>query len=614
MRILSIIFLSLIGALVANGTIQSYADPQLDTLLRIATQARDNLNINISQISNIPDEINQLYQQGSNETDALSKAVDAQNITLAQQHFLSAMKFFKATNDKINSLNATTSNDQQRADILQLQSEIARMNNIEKNLQTVAITNHVDINFTQFDQFIQQANQDINSGNVTDANKSIEAANNFVNEAHHSLALVAQQRTSDRAKDFTEKQIQRLDTIENTNASQNVVPIIPQLGSPAKTNSNLTVAETPKDMIAKLRKLVSEGNVDEALQVIKALRSYQNESPPTNPSNTTILNPPTNPSNTTMLVPSADKIPPTVTASPAGGNFTSPQSVTLTASEPATIYYTTNGNTPNTSSISYSHPISINFTTTLRFFAKDSAGNIGNPVSQTYRINTASTTNNTPLASKNTVCQNSTIAKVIAIGSDGNVPQNAVDRNLNTRWSNLGAGSWIKLDLGMQKTVCSIDIAWYNGDQRSNNFIISTSVDGTKFTNVYSGKSTGKTKSFESYDFKDTATRYVMITVKSNSENNWSSISEINVKALTSTSGTNTSTGTPPSNNTTTPNASIHPPSTTNPKVSSNDIAMNKTKLPVTQQGNASSGSKDTKLADKSSQKGNHKPHPSKDD
>jgi hypothetical protein len=166
----------------------------------------------------------------------------------------------------------------------------------------------------------------------------------------------------------------------------------------------------------------------------------------------------------------------------------------------------------------------------------------------------------------------------------------------------------------VQKTVCSIDIAWYNGDQRSNNFIISTSVDGTEFTNVYSGKSTGKTTSFESYDFKDTTTRYVMITVKNNSENNWSSISEINVKALTSTSDTNTRTGTPPSNNTTIPNASIHPPSTISPKVSSNDITMNKTQLPAPQQGNASSGSKDTKSADESSQKGNHKRHQPKDD
>src|SRR5438094_5203123 len=82
-------------------------------------------------------------------------------------------------------------------------------------------------------------------------------------------------------------------------------------------------------------------------------------------------------------------------------------------------------------------------------------------------------------------CQNSPIVAVTAIGSDGNVPQNAIDGNLATRWSNLAVGSWIKLDLGTQQTVCSVDIAWYHGDKRSSNFIISTSIDGTTFTNVY---------------------------------------------------------------------------------------------------------------------------------
>jgi len=98
-----------------------------------------------------------------------------------------------------------------------------------------------------------------------------------------------------------------------------------------------------------------------------------------------------------------------------------------------------------------------------------------------------------PTVSASTVtnCQNSPITSVTAIGSDGNVPSNAIDGNLATRWSNLGIGSWIKLDLGTQQTVCSVDIAWYNGNLRSNNFVISTSVDGKTFANVYSGKSSG---------------------------------------------------------------------------------------------------------------------------
>jgi hypothetical protein len=87
-----------------------------------------------------------------------------------------------------------------------------------------------------------------------------------------------------------------------------------------------------------------------------------------------------------------DKTAPTVTAAPSGGTFSSPQSVTLAASEAAAIYYTRDATTPTTSSTLYSGPISISSTTTLKYFAKDAAGNSGSVITQTYTINTADTT------------------------------------------------------------------------------------------------------------------------------------------------------------------------------------------------------------------------------
>ena|GEM_PF-2374481 len=83
----------------------------------------------------------------------------------------------------------------------------------------------------------------------------------------------------------------------------------------------------------------------------------------------------------------SDTTAPSTTANPAGGTFTSAQSVTLSANEAATIYYTTNGTTPTTSSTVYSSPINIAATTTLKFFAKDTAGNSETVKTQTYTIN-----------------------------------------------------------------------------------------------------------------------------------------------------------------------------------------------------------------------------------
>jgi hypothetical protein len=114
-----------------------------------------------------------------------------------------------------------------------------------------------------------------------------------------------------------------------------------------------------------------------------------------------------------------------------------------------------------------------------------------------------------------------------------NPPTNAIDNKLSTRWSGDGVGSWIRADLGKQQTVCSVDIAWYHGNERTNNFVIAVSKDGTSFTNVYTGKSSGTTTSAERYSFAETTARYVRVTVNGNSINTWASITEIDVIGYT---------------------------------------------------------------------------------
>ena len=49
-------------------------------------------------------------------------------------------------------------------------------------------------------------------------------------------------------------------------------------------------------------------------------------------------------------------------------------------------------------------------------------------------------------------CQKFPTANAVANGNNGNLPANAIDNNLNTRWSNLGIGSWIQTDLGLKRS------------------------------------------------------------------------------------------------------------------------------------------------------------------
>jgi Chitobiase/beta-hexosaminidase C-terminal domain len=99
-----------------------------------------------------------------------------------------------------------------------------------------------------------------------------------------------------------------------------------------------------------------------------------------------------------------DTTAPTVSASPAGGVFTAAQAVVLTASEAATIFYTTDGTTPTTASTSGPSPVTVNVpgSLTLKYFAKDAAGNVGAVASQVYQVGSVTITQNPPaLTNKN---------------------------------------------------------------------------------------------------------------------------------------------------------------------------------------------------------------------
>jgi hypothetical protein len=85
-----------------------------------------------------------------------------------------------------------------------------------------------------------------------------------------------------------------------------------------------------------------------------------------------------------------DSTVPTVAANPPGGMFLSAPSVSLTASEAATIFYTTDGTNPtdpaNTSRLRFTVPIVVRRDMTLKFLARDAAGNTSPIVTEVYLI------------------------------------------------------------------------------------------------------------------------------------------------------------------------------------------------------------------------------------
>jgi hypothetical protein len=119
---------------------------------------------------------------------------------------------------------------------------------------------------------------------------------------------------------------------------------------------------------------------------------------------------------------------------------------------------------------------------------------------------------------------------VTASTNDGNVPGNAVDNNLATRWAGSGDGAWIRFDMGAPRTIGYVKIAWYSGNVRSARFDLQKSTDGTTWTNIATNlQGSGTTTNEETFDFADTSTRYLRYLGHGNTVNAWNSINELSI-------------------------------------------------------------------------------------
>ena len=121
---------------------------------------------------------------------------------------------------------------------------------------------------------------------------------------------------------------------------------------------------------------------------------------------------------------------------------------------------------------------------------------------------------------------------VSASGHDGNVPANAVDGNLQTRWSAAGDGAWLQLDLGAVRTVTMAQIAVHRGNERQNRFEIQISNDRQTWTTLFSGLSPQSTTALQTIDLVDRPGRYVRYLGHGTTDPlsaSWNSVSELRI-------------------------------------------------------------------------------------
>ena len=109
--------------------------------------------------------------------------------------------------------------------------------------------------------------------------------------------------------------------------------------------------------------------------------------------------------------------------------------------------------------------------------------------------------------------------------------RDSFDGDLRSYWAAQGDGQWICYDLGAERRVGRVRIAWLHAEKRKERFELQLSVDNAAWTTVFEGESSGREAGFEAVDFAPANARYVRVVGHGNTLNAWNSIREIRILA-----------------------------------------------------------------------------------
>lgn len=207
--------LFLIASLLGTISTYAYAESETESLVRLATQARDHIKLELSNTESVSNEIKKLYEQGSAEIDALNNAVKEENAEEARTHFLAAMKIFKEIGQQISQVRPVAERALAQDTNTQygIKPVIDRMEKYVDRLKGIAEKNGVEIDFQALDELITTAKNNYNSGDLGSAEKNIGILESLTLDVYNVLKDNADQKKTVRAKDFAEKQIQRVDIL-----------------------------------------------------------------------------------------------------------------------------------------------------------------------------------------------------------------------------------------------------------------------------------------------------------------------------------------------------------------------------------------------------------------
>jgi tRNA(Ser,Leu) C12 N-acetylase TAN1 len=213
----SIVLLALVSSMIYSSIpVSVYADSQSDSLIKIASQARDQVKIQLSKVDTTQ-EIQEKFAQGSEHIELLIEAAKNEDVPAARQHFLSAMTIFNEIIQHISERPATAeaalSDSAPTVNTSRIFQELDRLERYIDQLKRIAINNDHELDSSKSDKLIEQARNDLRAGDYDLAVSAIQEIKQSISELNQILKEKSRQYTTDRAKILAAKHLKDLDRL-----------------------------------------------------------------------------------------------------------------------------------------------------------------------------------------------------------------------------------------------------------------------------------------------------------------------------------------------------------------------------------------------------------------
>ena len=254
-KITFFVLLILVSSMILGGmtnTAQAQTDPSI--LLKIAKHAQKQLENQINQDSSV--KTKQLFKDGAQQIKALEESLRNNEIDLAKQHFLSAMRIFKEVSQQL-SINQSPQVEMAtlKATAEDPSADLLRMQNYVDNLKIIAKKYNTSVDFSELDDLFVTAKKQIIDKQFADALQTISKIKQITVDFNNEIRSYASQQEQSRAKEYAQKYLEQLDRlIENAKNKGLSEDIIQKLET---ARENLSSATNPHEIIKQIKEIIS---------------------------------------------------------------------------------------------------------------------------------------------------------------------------------------------------------------------------------------------------------------------------------------------------------------------------------------------------------------------